>query len=305
MEKNQKNVLKEPYNSLIEEYLESCRQKGNGEWIMWFKRKTCVEFFSDMEKYGKDLSTLDAATVGKICASKGDRKKWRIYRVFLRFLFEKNMIQRDLSIVVPVYREKQPLPSVYSVGEIHKIENAIDRSTVKGKRDYAIVLLASRMGLRRSDIVELTFDSVDFENNRIHLIQKKTKEELDVLLIADVRSAIKEYLKAMDMEMSSGRIFPQITPKYITDYVRELMLKSGIEIKGRRTGPHALRNSMATSMINDGVSYEVIRRVLGHNDYDTVRKYAKLDIEHLRKCALEVPAPQGRYRKILEGDERL
>lgn len=102
--------------------------------------------------------------------------------MFLHFLFEKGEIKKDISIVVPTYRERQPLPSVYSISEVRQIENAVDRTTIKGKQDYAIILLASRMGLRRSDIVGLTFETVDFTNNKIHIIQKKTEEELELPL---------------------------------------------------------------------------------------------------------------------------
>lgn len=301
--KTSQSKLKPKHRMLLDEYSEVCRQEGNSEWTLDFKYSTCEEFFAEMIEYGKELPTLDAATVGKICTTKRNKNKWCVYRKFLHFLFEKNEIQRDLSIVVPIYREKQPLPSVYSIGEVQQIENMIIQSTTQGKKDYAIVLLASRMGLRRSDIADLDFDSVDFTYNKIHLLQKKTGEELELPLVPAVKNAIINYLTATGIDTRQGKVFPDITPNYITVLVRQLMLKSGININGRRLGPHSLRSSMATSMVNDGVSYEVIRRILGHNDHNTVRKYAKLDIERLRRCALKVPAPTGIYEQLMgEGD---
>lgn len=298
-------IPNDPYGLLLEEYLEICRQNGNAEWTMWFKRSTCEEFISEIIGFGKDLSTIDAATIGKICISKTNRNKWHVYRMFLHFLFEKKAIIRDLSIIVPTYRERQPLPSVYSVGEVRKIESLIDRSTVKGKQDYAIVLLASRMGLRRSDIAMLSHESIDFTNNRVRLLQKKTGEELELPLIPAVKEALIDFLDASGTKSIYGKVFPDISPEYITNFVRRLMLNSGIDINGRRLGPHSLRSSLATSMVNDGVSYEIIRRILGHSDYNTVRKYAKLDIEQLRQCALEVPAPTGIYKRRMEGRDWL
>lgn len=302
--KTAKKADKNQYGLLLEEFIEKCIQKGNRDWTIQFKRSTCEEFLCDIEEYGKNLSTLDAATVGKICTSKVNRNKWHIYKMFLHFLFEKGEIKKDISIVVPTYRERQPLPSVYSISEVRQIENAVDRTTIKGKQDYAIILLASRMGLRRSDIVGLTFETVDFVNNKIHIIQKKTEEELELPLINSVSDALLDFIGASNSSCV-GRIFPDITPNYITVLVRQIMLHSEIDINGRRLGPHSLRSSLATSMVNDGVSYEIIRRILGHSDHTTVRKYAKLDIETLRQCALEIPVPTGIYKEILEGGELL
>ena len=94
------------YAQLLEDYLEVCRQDGNKEWTLQFKRSTCVEFFCEITEFGKDLSSIDAETIGKICVTKVNRNKWHIYRMLLHFLFEKGEISRDLSIIVPTYRER-------------------------------------------------------------------------------------------------------------------------------------------------------------------------------------------------------
>ena len=305
MKSKNQSPLNDQYSTLVDSYIEKCVAEGNSEWTLSFKRKSCEEFLIEMVSLGKDLFTLDAATVGHISVSKVNRNKWHVYRMFLHFLFEKGAISRDLSIIVPTYRERQPLPAVYTVGEVRKIESSVNRATPEGKRDYAIILLASRMGLRRSDIVNLTFESVDFKNDRVRLIQKKTGAELDILLVEPVKKALIEYLDVYEINEVSGKIFPSIDPLYITLLVTKQMQLSDIDINGRRKGPHALRSSLATSMVNDGISYETIGNILGHQDHDTVRKYAKLDIENLRKCALEVPDPTGSYKNSLKGGEIL
>ena len=301
MRNQNQSPLNAQYSTLIESYLEKCQAEGNNEWTLSFKKKSCEEFFLEMVSLGKDLSTLDAATVGHISVNKVNRNKWHVYRMFLPFLFERGDISRDLSIIVPRYRERQPLPAVYTVAEIRRIESSIDRTTPRGKMDYAIVLLASRMGLRRSDIVNLTFSSIDFKCDRLRMIQKKNGAELDLLLVAPVKEALIEYLNAYGISEMIGKVFPSIDPMYVSLLVTKQMKSSGIAINGRRKGPHALRSSLATSMVNDDISYETIRHILGHQDHDTVRKYAKLDIEKLRKCALEVPEPTGSYKRALEG----
>ncbi len=301
MKNKAQSPLNDQYIILVESYLEKCKVEGNCEWTLTFKQQSCEEFLLEMTNLGKDLATLDAATVGRISINKVNRNKWHVYRMFLHFLFEKGFLSKDLSIIVPTYREKQPLPAVYTVSEVKKIEASVDRNTPEGKRDYAIILLASRMGLRRSDIAKLTFESIDLKNDRLYLIQKKTGAELNMLLVAPVKEALIEYFNAYEINEMTGRVFPTIEPVYITLLVTRQMKISGINTNGRRKGPHALRSSLATSMVNDGISYEVIQHILGHQDHTTVRKYAKLDIEKLRQCALEVPEPTGAYKNVLEG----
>ena len=71
------------------------------------------------------------------------------------------------------------------------------------------------------------------------------------------------------------------------------MIRSGINIAGKKHGPHSLRASLASSMVNDGISYETVRKVLGHDSPNAIRHYARLDIQMLRNCALACPAPSG------------
>ena len=101
MKNQNQSPLNAQYSTLIESYLENCQAEGNNEWTMSFKKKSCEEFFLEMVSLGKDLSTLDAATVGHISVNKVNRNKWHVYRMFLHFLFERGDISRDLSIIVP------------------------------------------------------------------------------------------------------------------------------------------------------------------------------------------------------------
>ena len=79
------------------------------------------------------------------------------------------------------------------------------------------------------------------------------------------------------------------------------MIRSGINIAGKKHGPHSLRASLASSMVNDGISYETVRKVLGHDSPNAIRHYARLDIQMLRNCALACPAPSGTLHQFLKG----
>ena len=70
-------------------------------------------------------------------------------------------------------------------------------------------------------------------------------------------------------------------------------IAAGIDTSGKKHGPHAFRSSMASSMVNDGGSYEIARRILGHSDPNVIKHYARTDIENLRLCSIDPPAPSG------------
>ena len=99
------------------------------------------------------------------------------------------MVCSDVSKIVSHYVRPYKLPSVYSVGEIRRLEGAIDQSYAAGIRNYAVVLLASRMGMRSGDIVGLRLNNLDFKYDRMHFIQQKTGKEQEYPMIAEVKFA--------------------------------------------------------------------------------------------------------------------
>nr|NQU91540.1 tyrosine-type recombinase/integrase [Bacteroidota bacterium] len=118
-------------------------------------------------------------------------------RFFFRFLFEERIIQYDLSAALQHYKwvKREKLPSVYTAKEVLQIETSIHREDATGKRDYAMTLLASRLGLRASDIAHLTFSNIDWEKGTITLSQFKTGKIIELPLLVDLGEAIIDYLK--------------------------------------------------------------------------------------------------------------
>ena len=92
--------------------------------------------------------------------------------------------------VIQFPKIEQKLPTVYSKDEIIQTLKCIDRTTIKGKRDYAMILLAYRLGLSVSDITSLRFENIDFENKKINVIQTKTRVPLSVPLPFKIYSSI-------------------------------------------------------------------------------------------------------------------
>jgi integrase len=200
----------------------------------------------------------------------------------------------------------------YTDNEINRLENSINRTTKTGKRDYAIVLLASRLGMRSGDIVEMTFDTIDFNRDSINFIQNKTGQPLSLPLLPQIREAIAEYIQYARPNVTNNYMFIRVNApfeKISTSIIRYALTKyfetAGINISNKKHGPHSLRSSMASSMVNSDVPYEVIRKVLGHTKAQAVKHYAKVDIENLRLHAIDVPAPTGTFAMVLQGREQL
>ena len=130
-------------------------------------------------------------------------------RFFLRFLFEGHIIKTDLSAVLQHYKwiKREKLPSVYTKKEVLEIESSIHREDATGKRNYAMILLASRLGLRASDIAHLTFGNIDWENSEITFSQFKTGKMIELPLLVDVGEAIIDYLKYGRKKSESPRVF--------------------------------------------------------------------------------------------------
>jgi site-specific recombinase XerD len=191
---------------------------------------------------------------------------------FLLFLYKGNVTKLNLSVCVPQLRRPKPLPSVYTSDEINRLLATVDRSEVMGKRDYAIIILASRLGMRSSDIVGLTEDNIDLDEKTISIIQAKTLVPQKLVMNDDVEEALFDYINKGRPKSESNQLFlhskaPFLPIKAATCFaiVKRYFDLAGISAQGRRQGPHALRSSYATALVAKGVPYTVVQKALGLN----------------------------------------
>jgi len=305
--------LPESYTTLMNAYLQKCRDDGNRESTIIKKRYFLREFYCHLESLGcHDLRDAGAAIIGRACLMQNNKDGWAVIRMFLRYLNSSDLTNHDFSTIIPHFKRAFRLPSTYTEDEINRFEEMIDANTKIGKRDYAMLLLATRLGMRSGDIANLTFSALDFGNNTIRIIQEKTGETLVLPLIPAAKTALADYLKNGRPESDQPYVFlranapfEKITTSLIRFETNKYFGKAGIDITDKKHGPHVFRSSLASSMINHRVSYDVVRKILGHIDPDAVRHYAKVDIERLREYAIEPPAPSGCFKEFLEGRQRL
>jgi integrase/recombinase XerD len=222
-------------------------------------------------------------------------------RAFLHYLFQTGSISMDFAYIVPHdgYRKMTKVPSAYPKEDIEKLIKSIDRGNPKGKRDYAIILIAARLGLRAQDICNLTFNSLKWETNAIELLQEKTEEPLTLPLLEDVGLAIIDYIKYARPDYNvTNAIFLRLIPPIgkleaptLHSIVTQHMNTAGIKIQdGKKHGPHALRHSLASVLLEKNIPLPVISEVLGHRNTASTSAYLQIDINQLRTCSLS-PIP--------------
>ncbi|MBC8554248.1 MAG: tyrosine-type recombinase/integrase, partial [Candidatus Brocadiales bacterium] len=186
--------------------------------------------------------------------------------------------------------------SAYNKEEVQKLLNTVDRGNPKGKRDYAILLLASRLGIRAGDICSLSFDNIKWASNEIALVQGKTHDKILLPLLPEVGSAIIDYLKYGRPVTDSSTIFvrhicpiTQLSAPTLHSIVHHYLRLAGINIPaGKKHGPHALRHSLASALLEKNIPLPIISEALGHKNTDTTSIYLKIDINYLRRCALDI-----------------
>lgn len=223
-----------------------------------------------------------------------------VLRSTLRYLHSAGIIANDLSANLPKirYSKKAKIPSAYTREEVGRMIDCIDRGNPKGKRDYALILLAARLGLRASDIANLTFSSFQWDKNAIEVVQHKTGEVVVLPLLNDVGEAIIDYIRYSRPKSDEPFVFLKLNApndvmraNSIHSVVYTRLKSAGVKIPpGKRHGPHALRHSLASALLENDVPMPVISEALGHSDTDSTSVYMKIDIAKLRECAVEVPA---------------
>ncbi len=221
------------------------------------------------------------------------------FRIFFRYLYEQQILSVDFSRIIPkdYYKNQPKLPSSFTDDEIDALLKSVDRGNPKGKRDYAILLLATKLGLRASDICELKFENIIWERNIITFNQYKTGETLELPLLPVIGNAIIDYLKHGRPVSEDSNCFLHVQAPYdrihtsdIGNLVRKYITLTGINCSNRKHGPHALRHSFASALLKENVPLPVISEALGHKNMVSSMFYLRIDINSLRKCALEVPS---------------
>lgn len=241
-----------------------------------------LQFIKSMDSYPNSVAY---STVG-------------ILKDMFNYLYEQQVLNINYSRIIPrgKYVKQANLPSTYSVDEVTSLISVVNRSSPNGKRDYAIILLAARVGLRSSDICNMKFDNLNWDSSLIELTQQKTRKKIILPLLPDVGNAIIDYLKYGRPESNEPFVFILGRSPYTRMYTHSVHVivssnfrKAGVDITNRKHGGHSLRHSLSRNMLEKNTMLPVISEVLGHEYTSSTKYYLRIDLNSLRKCALDVP----------------
>jgi site-specific recombinase XerD len=220
-------------------------------------------------------------------------------RSIFRFWHIEGIVDRDyqeLFNTIPVIK-KEKIPSCYNKEEIVRIEESVSCANPLGKRNYAILLLATRLGLRASDIATLKFSDINWDTSKITLTMNKTGKIIELPLLPEVGNAIIDYLRNGRPKSGSQQIFlcavtpyDEIISSGISSVISQIIQHSSVDTGNRHHGSHSMRHSLAACMLTNGETIPTISEVLGHKKTQTTLTYLKIDLKSLLSCALPVPS---------------
>ncbi len=217
-------------------------------------------------------------------------------RSFLKYARYRGEVVLDLAAAVPTVPSwsMSSIPRAISADQVHQLLASIDRRTAMGRRDYAILLLLARLGLRSSEVAFLVFDDIDWNTGTLSVCGKSgLRHELP--LTREVGEAIAAYLQNGRPPGISRRVFLRTKAPLsgfqgasgVGSIVRHALQRAGINAP--TDGAHQFRHGLATEMLRQGASLGEIGGVLGHRHPQTTKIYTKVDLKALRTLAQPWP----------------
>jgi integrase/recombinase XerD len=274
-------------------------------------RGTIVNYVLFIRDFLKDRFGEGRVTLSRLCA--GDvvgfvrRQAPRLHlgraklmtialRSFLQYLRYRGEITLDLAAAVPGVPNwsMTSIPRAIAADQVTQLLASIDRGTATGRRDYAILLLLARLGLRSCEVAFLELDDIDWNAGQLHVCGKSGQHN-ELPLPTDVGEAIAAYLQSGRPCSTSRRVFLSAKAPFcgfrragaVGSVVRHYLKRAGIT--GPTMGAHQFRHGLATEMLRQGASLSEIGDVLGHRDSQSTKIYTKVDLKALRTLALPWP----------------
>jgi len=220
-------------------------------------------------------------------------------RAFLRYLHHRGLNPRALAGCVPSIRRWKlaTLPTYLPTGQVQKALDGCNRATAMGRRDYAILMMLAKLGLRADEVATLTLDDIDWRAGEMH-VRAKGRQRARMPMPPDVGAAVVAYLRNGRPKSPCRRLFVRTLAPHVgfaSGSVITWIAKTALDRAGVRDcahrGAHIFRHSLATDLLRSGATLTEIGQLLRHESHDSTRIYAKVDIEALR--TLSLPWPGG------------
>lgn len=216
-----------------------------------------------------------------------------VLRVFLRYAHREGVVDADLSAAIgwpQVYR-LSTIPWSISWDEVNRVLAGVDRRTVAGRRDWAILLLLVTYGLRGREVAALTLDDIDWRRERLAVPERKAGHSTAFPLSTVVGDALLDYIQhgrptTDDRHLFFRAVAPRtpIGPAAVSSLARQYLLKAGVSVP--RPGSHTLRHSAVQRLVDANVDLKTIGDFVGHRSARSTEVYAKVAVEALRQVAM-------------------
>jgi site-specific recombinase XerD len=273
----------ESYKNVVDAFLADQKDKGcRPDTIVGYER-TLKKLTNYLHSIGitsfKEMnpSHITSFLVDSVHRTAKDLKSLLCHlRMLFRYLYLNEHNSMDLSLFLPksnVLMKRRRIPTTWTREDVNKILSCVDIANPVGKRDYAMILLVARLGMRVSDVIRLRFENIKWDRNCIHTVQHKTNEPLVLPLFEDVGSSIIDYIKNGRPAFESNLVFVKHKPPFgkfsdnnhLYGIFNKYLVKSGIVVTpDKNHGMHSLRHSLANELLRKEIPLPVIAEILGH-----------------------------------------
>ena len=302
-------ALPEKFRVILTDYERYCAEYRRYRPATLYSRIRQVEKFLifTSARLGGRLEKLKTADLSAFIVSRSKLAPTTVasyvsaMRMFFRYLWTSEILPDDLSLFLPkvrIFRDAR-VPAVWTEEEVRAILAAVDRESPKGKRDYAILLLASRLGLRSKDIRDLRLENLHWTEARIVIRQSKTGVLLALPLLDEIAEAIVDYLQSSRPNSPHREVFLRMRPPFaplasgtaLCCIVDTYRMRAGITAPQHgHASLHSLRYTLASRLLREGTSIDTISHILGHSSVGSSLLYARVETQGLRSAGLDPDA---------------
>ena len=300
-----KPILSEENKKVLDVYIDYNTKIGLSNKNIKGIKDFIIRFLKYLEDNNLNVVDLNSLIINKYLFSMDKINKITLknyifmLKMFFRYLYDKNVISENLENILPALKrpKNSNLPSVWNFSELNQVLNSIDKVTKKGKRDYAIIMLAITTALRGCDIVNLKLNNIDFKNNTITIIQEKTKREIIIPLMNKTKIALIDYINnARPNNTNYQYVFlscrtttkPIMNTCALSSMLAKYSNKLNLSKKQKR-GIHSLRHTTLNYLFNDNeTSLTTITEISGHYNADSLNAYIKTDKKRLSEFTLSL-----------------
>lgn len=296
-----------------ESFLVECRARNYSERGTYTRGNRIKNFLLFLDDYGvrnyNDITPFSLSAYFAACISQTGKTMattLTCIRTFLWHLYLNGFMESDLTEKLPKLRTYHAprVPHVWKPEEVRAVLDSIDRGNPTGKRDYAILLIIARLGLRAADIKDMRLENLKWEKNTIESVQSKTKKPIVLPILEDVGWAIIDYLKNARPVTDSPFVFVRHNAPFeafgvhsaLTRILVEHIRRAGVKVPHDvPKGLHTLRHTLASALLEQNTPLPVISEILGHMSVKSTDVYLHIDIKRLRQCALD---PEGVFENV-------